>query len=87
MKVLLFFFNVQGGYPECRLIFFSSFIAQVVNDLTQNQFFENPALRELLFHSIHDAVLGSQVREALVEQEASALPPQEDLEPNATPEA
>nr|3LLO_A Chain A, Prestin [Rattus norvegicus]5EUS_A Chain A, Prestin,Rat prestin STAS domain [Rattus norvegicus]5EUU_A Chain A, Prestin,Prestin [Rattus norvegicus]5EUW_A Chain A, Prestin,Prestin [Rattus norvegicus]5EUX_A Chain A, Prestin,Prestin [Rattus norvegicus] len=38
--------------------------AQVVNDLTSNRFFENPALKELLFHSIHDAVLGSQVREA-----------------------
>nr|XP_044625441.1 prestin isoform X2 [Equus asinus] len=61
--------------------------AQVVNDLTQNRFFENPALKELLFHSIHDAVLGSQVREALAEQEASAPPPQEDSEPNATPEA
>ncbi|KAM4874531.1 prestin isoform 3-T3 [Thomomys bottae] len=58
--------------------------AQVVNDLTRNRFFENPALQELLFHSIHDAVLGSQLREAL-EQEASASPPQEDLEPNATP--
>ncbi|XP_077014819.1 prestin isoform X2 [Tamandua tetradactyla] len=61
--------------------------AQVVNDLTRNRFFENPALLELLFHSIHDAVLGSQVREALAEQEASVLPPQEDSEPNATPEA
>ncbi|XP_069318312.1 prestin isoform X2 [Eulemur rufifrons] len=61
--------------------------AQVVNDLTRNRFFENPALWELLFHSIHDAVLGSQVREALAEQEASALPPQDDLEPNATPAA
>ncbi|XP_011363498.1 prestin isoform X2 [Pteropus vampyrus] len=61
--------------------------AQVVNDLTQNQFFENPALRELLFHSIHDAVLGSHVREALAEQEASAPATQEDMEPNATPEA
>nr|KAF6419397.1 solute carrier family 26 member 5 [Rousettus aegyptiacus] len=61
--------------------------AQVVNDLTQNQFFENPALRELLFHSIHDAVLGSHMREALAEQEASAPTTQEDLEPNATPEA
>ncbi|XP_058379838.1 prestin isoform X2 [Diceros bicornis minor] len=61
--------------------------AQVVNDLNQNRFFENPALKELLFHSIHDAVLGSQVREALAEQEASAPPPQEDSEPNATPEA
>lgn len=57
-----------------------------MNDLTQNQFFENPALLELLFHSIHDAVLGSQVREALAEQEALAPPPQEDSEPNATPE-
>ncbi|XP_059875837.1 prestin isoform X2 [Lagenorhynchus albirostris] len=61
--------------------------AQVVSDLTQNQFFENPALLDLLFHSIHDAVLGSQVREALAEQEATAAPPQEDSEPNATPEA
>nr|XP_025729028.1 prestin isoform X2 [Callorhinus ursinus] len=61
--------------------------AQVVNDLTQNRFFENPALKELLFHSIHDAVLGSQLREALVGQDASALPPREDSEPNATPEA
>ncbi|XP_004402530.1 PREDICTED: prestin isoform X2 [Odobenus rosmarus divergens] len=61
--------------------------AQVVNDLTQNRFFENPALKELLFHSIHDAVLGSQLREALVGQDASALPPLEDSEPNATPEA
>ncbi|XP_012505749.1 PREDICTED: prestin [Propithecus coquereli] len=59
--------------------------SQVVNDLTRNRFFENPALWELLFHSIHDAVLGSQAREALAEQEASALPPQDDLEPNATP--
>ncbi|KAM5303176.1 prestin isoform 2-T3 [Glossophaga mutica] len=61
--------------------------AQVVNDLTQNLFFENPALWELLFHSIHDAVLGSQLREALAEQEALTPPPQEDTEPNATPEA
>ncbi|XP_059251755.1 prestin isoform X2 [Mustela nigripes] len=61
--------------------------AQVINDLTQNRFFENPALKELLFHSIHDAVLGSQLREALAEQEASVLPPQEDSEPNATAEA
>uniref|UniRef100_A0A667HE37 Solute carrier family 26 member 5 n=1 Tax=Lynx canadensis TaxID=61383 RepID=A0A667HE37_LYNCA len=61
--------------------------AQVVNDLTQNRFFENPALKELLFYSIHDAVLGSQLREALAEQEATAAPPQEDSEPNATPEA
>uniref|UniRef100_A0A2K6UH17 Solute carrier family 26 member 5 n=1 Tax=Saimiri boliviensis boliviensis TaxID=39432 RepID=A0A2K6UH17_SAIBB len=59
--------------------------AQVVNDLTRNRFFENPALWELLFHSIHDAVLGSQLREALAEQEASAPAPQEDLELNATP--
>ncbi|XP_004639301.1 prestin isoform X3 [Octodon degus] len=59
--------------------------AQVVNDLTRNRFFENPALKELLFYSIHDAVLGSQLRETLAEQEASAAPPQEDLEPNATP--
>ncbi|XP_021046456.1 prestin isoform X2 [Mus pahari] len=58
---------------------------QVVNDLTRNYFFENPALKELLFHSIHDAVLGSQVREAMAEQEATAPPPQEDMEPNATP--
>uniref|UniRef100_G3TPJ4 Solute carrier family 26 member 5 n=1 Tax=Loxodonta africana TaxID=9785 RepID=G3TPJ4_LOXAF len=34
--------------------------AQVVNDLSRNRFFENPALKDLLFHSIHDAVLGSQ---------------------------
>ncbi|XP_075413777.1 prestin isoform X4 [Tenrec ecaudatus] len=61
--------------------------AQVVNDLTRNNFFENPALLDLLFYSIHDAVLGSQAREALAEQEATALPPQEDSEPNATPEA
>lgn len=67
--------------------FLFSFIAQVVNDLTRNRFFENPALLELLFHSIHDAVLGSQAREALAEQEGSAVPPQEDSEPNATPEA
>ncbi|XP_032761211.1 prestin isoform X2 [Rattus rattus] len=59
--------------------------AQVVNDLTSNRFFENPALKELLFHSIHDAVLGSQVREAMAEQETTVLPPQEDMEPNATP--
>ena len=58
-----------------------------MNDLTQNRFFENPALKELLFYSIHDAVLGSQLREALAEQEATAAPPQEDSEPNATPEA
>ncbi|EGV97013.1 Prestin [Cricetulus griseus] len=58
---------------------------QVVNDLTRNRFFENPALKELLFHSIHDAVLGSQVREAMAEQETSALSPQDDMEPNATP--
>uniref|UniRef100_H0WYW6 Solute carrier family 26 member 5 n=1 Tax=Otolemur garnettii TaxID=30611 RepID=H0WYW6_OTOGA len=64
---------------------FYIYIAQVVNDLTRNRFFENPALWELLFHSIHDAVLGSQLREALAEQEASALPLQDDLEPNATP--
>ncbi|XP_040116714.1 prestin isoform X2 [Oryx dammah] len=61
--------------------------AQVVNDLTRNRFFENPALQQLLFYSIHDAVLGSQAREALAEQEGSAVPPQEDSEPNATPEA
>ncbi|XP_062054859.1 prestin isoform X2 [Lepus europaeus] len=59
--------------------------AQVVNDLTRNRFFENPALKELLFYSIHDAVLGSQAREAMAEQEALAAPGQEDLEPNATP--
>ncbi|KAH0513674.1 Prestin [Microtus ochrogaster] len=58
---------------------------QVVNDLTRNRFFENPALKELLFHSIHDAVLGSQVREALAERETSAPTPQDDMEPNATP--
>lgn len=56
-----------------------------MNDLTRNNFFENPALKELLFHSIHDAVLGSQVREAMAEQEATASLPQEDMEPNATP--
>lgn len=56
-----------------------------MTDLTQNRFFENPALRELLFYSIHDAVLSSQVREALAAQEALAAPPQEDMEPNATP--
>ena len=58
-----------------------------MDDLTRNRFFENPALRELLFHSIHDAVLGSQVREAMAERDASAPPLQEDSEPNATPEA
>ncbi|OBS66012.1 hypothetical protein A6R68_05447, partial [Neotoma lepida] len=60
-------------------------VAQVVNDLTRNRFFENPALKELLFHSIHDAVLGSQVREAMAERETSAPTPQDDMEPNATP--
>ncbi|XP_066897798.1 prestin isoform X4 [Kogia breviceps] len=68
-------------------VYFAGCSAQVVDDFTRNQFFENPALLELLFHSIHDAVLGSQVREALAEQEATAVPPQEDSEPNATPEA
>ncbi|XP_004390777.1 prestin isoform X2 [Trichechus manatus latirostris] len=68
-------------------VYLAACSAQVVTDLTQNRFFENPALKDLLFHSIHDAVLGSQVREALAEQETSALPPQEDSEPNATPEA
>lgn len=69
---------------ECENVSFLC-IAQVVNDLTRNRFFENPALKELLFHSIHDAVLGSQVREAMAEQETSALSPQDDMEPNATP--
>ncbi|XP_028746753.1 prestin isoform X3 [Peromyscus leucopus] len=59
--------------------------AQVVNDLTRNRFFENPALKELLFYSIHDAVLGSQVREAMAERETSAPAPQDEMEPNATP--
>ncbi|KAF6302104.1 solute carrier family 26 member 5 [Rhinolophus ferrumequinum] len=60
--------------------------AQVISDLTRNRFFENPALLDLLFHSIHDAVLGSLVREALEEKEAAAATPQEDSEPNATPD-
>nr|XP_019600126.1 PREDICTED: prestin isoform X2 [Rhinolophus sinicus] len=60
--------------------------AQVISDLTRNRFFENPALLDLLYHSIHDAVLGSLVREALEEKEAAAATPQEDSEPNATPD-
>lgn len=71
--------RVQTHFP------FLPVAAQVVNDLTRNRFFENPALKELLFYSIHDAVLGSQAREAMAEQEALAAPGQEDLEPNATP--
>lgn len=72
--------------PRVWANFLFFFLAQVVSDLSRNRFFENPALLDLLFHSIHDAVLGSLVREALEEKEAAAATPQEDSEPNATPD-
>uniref|UniRef100_A0A5F8GAK1 Solute carrier family 26 member 5 n=1 Tax=Monodelphis domestica TaxID=13616 RepID=A0A5F8GAK1_MONDO len=67
-------------------VYLAACSAQVVNDLTRNRFFENPCVKELLFHSIHDAVLGAKVREALAQQEALAPPPEEDSEPIADPE-
>uniref|UniRef100_A0A4X2L142 Solute carrier family 26 member 5 n=1 Tax=Vombatus ursinus TaxID=29139 RepID=A0A4X2L142_VOMUR len=67
-------------------VYLAACSAQVVNDLTQNRFFENPCVKELLFHSIHDAVLGAKVREALAQQEALAPPPEEDSEPIVDPE-
>ncbi|XP_065511686.1 prestin isoform X1 [Caloenas nicobarica] len=35
----------------------------VMDELTRLKFFDNAAMRELLFHSIHDAVLACQVKE------------------------
>ncbi|KAK7834906.1 hypothetical protein U0070_022877, partial [Myodes glareolus] len=69
----------------------------VILDFTQVNFIDSVGVKtlagivkeygdvELLFHSIHDAVLGSQVREAMAERETSAPTPQDDMEPNATP--
>ncbi|XP_044535659.1 prestin [Gracilinanus agilis] len=62
-------------------VYLAACSAQVVSDLTRNMFFENPFVKELLFHSIHDAVLGAKVREALAQQETLATPPEEDSEP------
>uniref|UniRef100_A0A7N4P0W7 Solute carrier family 26 member 5 n=1 Tax=Sarcophilus harrisii TaxID=9305 RepID=A0A7N4P0W7_SARHA len=67
-------------------VYLAACSVQVVNDLTRNRFFENPCVKELLFHSIHDAVLGAKVREALAQQEALAEPPEEDSEPIIDPE-
>ncbi|XP_043823103.1 prestin [Dromiciops gliroides] len=67
-------------------VYLATCSVQVVNDLTRNRFFENPCVKELLFHSIHDAVLGAKVREALAQQEALAPPPEEDSEPIVDPE-
>lgn len=44
------------------------FAGPVMNELTRLKFFDNTATRELLFHSIHDAVLACQVKDR---QEAS----------------
>nr|7V73_A Chain A, Prestin [Homo sapiens]7V74_A Chain A, prestin [Homo sapiens]7V75_A Chain A, prestin [Homo sapiens] len=59
--------------------------ASVVEKLERGGFFDDGITKEHLFLSVHDAVLFAQARKALAEQEASAPPSQEDLEPNATP--
>uniref|UniRef100_A0A6I8PPR1 Solute carrier family 26 member 5 n=1 Tax=Ornithorhynchus anatinus TaxID=9258 RepID=A0A6I8PPR1_ORNAN len=59
---------------------------QVVEDLTRNKFFEKPSMKEMLFHSIYDAVLGCKVREALAQQAALAPPPQETTDQLDSPE-
>ncbi|XP_038597097.1 prestin isoform X1 [Tachyglossus aculeatus] len=59
---------------------------QVVDDLTRNKFFEKPSTKEMLFHSIYDAVLGCRVREALAQQAALAPPPQEATDQLDSPE-
>uniref|UniRef100_A0A8B9D909 Solute carrier family 26 member 5 n=1 Tax=Anser cygnoides TaxID=8845 RepID=A0A8B9D909_ANSCY len=45
----------------------------VMNELTRLNFFDNTVTRELLFHSIHDAVLACQVKDRSASQTASDL--------------
>lgn len=44
-----------------------------MNELTRLNFFDNTVTRELLFHSIHDAVLACQVKQRSASQTASDL--------------
>lgn len=44
-----------------------------MNELTRLNFFDNTVTRELLFHSIHDAVLACQVKHRSASQTASNL--------------
>ncbi|XP_075571336.1 prestin isoform X3 [Pelecanus crispus] len=45
----------------------------VINELTRLNFFDNTVTRELLFHSIHDAVLACQVKDRSASQPNSDL--------------
>ncbi|XP_025953428.1 prestin isoform X1 [Dromaius novaehollandiae] len=45
----------------------------VMNELTRLNFFENTVTRDLLFHSIHDAVLACHVKDSSASQTASDL--------------
>uniref|UniRef100_A0A8C4J7T4 Solute carrier family 26 member 5 n=1 Tax=Dromaius novaehollandiae TaxID=8790 RepID=A0A8C4J7T4_DRONO len=48
----------------------------VMNELTRLNFFENTVTRDLLFHSIHDAVLACHVKDSSASQTVSVSPPQ-----------
>uniref|UniRef100_A0A669NV88 Solute carrier family 26 member 5 n=1 Tax=Phasianus colchicus TaxID=9054 RepID=A0A669NV88_PHACC len=48
----------------------SLFVCPVMNELTRLNFFDNTVTRELLFHSIHDAVLACQVKDRSASQTA-----------------
>jgi len=44
------------------------FVGPVMNELTRLNFFDNIVTRELLFHSLHDAVLACQVKDRSASQ-------------------
>lgn len=49
------------------------FVGPVMNELTRLNFFDKSVTRELLFHSIHDAVLACQVKDGSAAQAHSDL--------------
>ncbi|KAM6146411.1 LOW QUALITY PROTEIN: prestin [Phoenicopterus ruber ruber] len=61
--------SIIKEYKEVGVcVWIASCSGPVLNELTRLNFFDNTVTRELLFHSIHDAVLACQVKDASASQ-------------------
>uniref|UniRef100_A0A8C5TTM3 Solute carrier family 26 member 5 n=1 Tax=Malurus cyaneus samueli TaxID=2593467 RepID=A0A8C5TTM3_9PASS len=66
--------SIIKGYKEVGVcVFIASCSGPVMNELTRLNFFDKTVTRELLFHSIHDAVLACQVKDGSAAQADSDL--------------
>uniref|UniRef100_A0A669P1Z8 Solute carrier family 26 member 5 n=1 Tax=Phasianus colchicus TaxID=9054 RepID=A0A669P1Z8_PHACC len=62
--------SVIKEYKEVGVCVCIASCSPVMNELTRLNFFDNTVTRELLFHSIHDAVLACQVKDRSASQTA-----------------